>query len=199
MSDSSRRLHGLELFLRSQQRPDTKASGIHARILDDVTHVNLRGVASDADFNDRVTKVLDQALPIDSNTVSIRENRIYWLGPDEWLVVSTSADGPSLATRLENELKNIHSSVNDISGGQVTFTLSGENVECVLNKACTLELDADTFKPGHCAQSGLAKASVLIGCIDQSRTFELIVRRSFADYVARWLRHAARHHGIEFR
>ncbi|MDA0680692.1 MAG: hypothetical protein O3A13_08450 [Proteobacteria bacterium] len=199
MSDSSRRLHGLEFFLRSQQRPDTKASGIHARILDDVTHVNLRGNSNDAEFNRGVEKVLGQALPVEPNTVSIRESHIYWLGPDEWLVVSKAADSPGLATRLENTLRNIHSSVNDISGGQVTFTLSGENVERVLNKACTIDFDAGTFKPGHCAQSGLAKASVLIGCIEQSRTFELIVRRSFADYVARWLRHAARHHGIEFR
>ena len=46
---------------------------------------------------------------------------------------------------------------------------------------------------GACAQTGLAKASMLIACLDeQEPLFEIIVRRSFADYVIRWLKNAAR-------
>jgi sarcosine oxidase subunit gamma len=52
---------------------------------------------------------------------------------------------------------------------------------------------------GACAQSGLAKASMLIGRIDDAEpVFEIIVRRSFADYVLRWLNHAAADFGVEF-
>jgi sarcosine oxidase subunit gamma len=199
MPDSARRQHGLECFLRSHQPPDLSEAKIKAQVLNDVAHVNLRGDANDNLFRSLAETTLGQSLPLEPNTVSTGKHRVYWLGPDEWLIISTATDAFNLADKLGQDLGKVHASVNDISGGQVTLRLEGDELRNVLSKGCTVDFHVSTFKPGDCVQSGLAKANVLIGCVDQPNAFELVVRRSFAEYLALWLQHAARDHGIEFR
>lgn len=198
MSESLSRSHGLERFLRSFQRPESEAIGVQARVLSDITQINLRGNPNDVQFKTAAQNVLGQPLPIEPNIVTDAEHRVYWLGPDEWLIVSAAFDAPRIAGRLVTELSNLPVAVNDISGGQVTLRLSGSSVVDVLSKGCTLDFHPNVFRPGDCAQSGLAKAAVLIGCVDRA-TVELIVRRSFSEYVSTWLQRAAQDCGIEFR
>ncbi len=47
------------------------------------------------------------------------------------------------------------------------------------------------FAPGHCAQSGLAKARILLRQIDATPRFEVFVERSHAEYLWLWLKDAA--------
>ena len=68
----------------------------------------------------------------------------------------------------------------------------------LLAKGCTLDLHPDEFKAGECAQTGLAKANVLIARIAAPEGFELLVRRTFADYLVQWLHHAGREFEIDF-
>jgi len=68
----------------------------------------------------------------------------------------------------------------------------------VLAKGCTLDLHPRSFATGRCAQTGLAKASILISKFDDVPTFEVFVRRSFAEYLALWLQHAGAGYGILF-
>ena len=199
MSDSLRRLHGLESFLQSGQQVTPAEPGVQAHVLDHVSQINLRGDGEDADFLKGVEATLGQALPLAPNTITSGEHHVYWLGPNEWLIVSTATKASALAAGLQDALVNQHVAINDVSGGQVTISLKGDKVRDTLSKGCPIDLHIDAFGPGDCAQSGLAKAGVLMGCFDGPDTLELIVRRSFADYVARWLQHAARDVGIEFR
>lgn len=191
MSDSLPRRHGLETFLRSRQAPQSETTGVLAVVLEAITQVNLRGNAQDAQFVKSAGKVLGQPLPIEPNTISRGEHRVYWLGPDEWLIVSEAASAQALASALQSELENRHAAVNDISGGQVTLRLTGANAADVLAKGCTLDFHPDLFKAGDCAQSGLGKANVVIGCIEPAASYEIVVRRSFAEYLALWLQRAA--------
>lgn len=92
----------------------------------------------------------------------------------------------------------MHAGINDISGGNIGMHLSGENIRDVFAKGCTLDFHPQVFKVGDCAQSGLAKANVVFGLIEEGATFELIVRRSFADYLLQWLRQAGREYEVEF-
>ena len=89
----------------------------------------------------------------------------------------------------------MHVSVNDVTGGQTVITLSGPNAREVLSKGCPLDLHPLVFRPGDCAQTLLAKANVTLRCIDDTPSYELIVRRSFADYTALWLQDAALEYG----
>ncbi len=153
----------------------------------EVGHVNLRGSAADKEFVSAAEAALGQPLPLAANTVSIADHRVYWLGPDEWQVVTALAAVNELVATLEDRLAGRHVAINNVSGGQVALHLEGSDVPDLLARGCTLDLHPDVFGPGDCAQSGLAKANVLIGCIDASPVYEIIVRRSFSEYLLRWL------------
>ena len=102
------------------------------------------------------------------------------------------------AGSLEEASQDRHVAVNDLSGGQIALELKGPNCRDLLAKGCTLDLHPSVFSVGDCAQSGLAKASVLIALTDETPTFLVVVRRSFSDYLCRWLAHAGSDEGIVF-
>ena len=164
----------------------------------DLGHINLRGDPQDAAFIAAVERVLGQALPIDANTISLGDHRIYWLGPDEWLLVTAADPVSDLVDRLQHALAKLHAAVNDVSGGQVVLSLSGSSVRDVLAKGCTLDFHPQVFRTGTCAQIGLAKATVILGLGGDVDTFEIVVRRSFSAYLIRWLQQAGADSGIEF-
>ena len=154
----------------------------------DLGHVNLRGDSGDDHFVDRVAKVIGQRLPVEPNTLSVADHRVYWLGPNEWQIVTEPGRAAEIVNDLEDALIDRHIAVNNLSGGQVALHLTGTDVPELLALACTLDLDPSVFGVGDCAQSGLAKANVLLGYIDAAPVYEIIVRRSFSEYLLRWLR-----------
>jgi len=149
-------------------------------------HVNLRGDPDDAEFVDTAGSILGQPLPLEANRMTAAgSRRVYWLGPDEWLVVTPADDVGPLIADLEAGLSDRHVAINDLSGGNVAFRLAGDEARSVLAKGCTLDLHPSVFATGACAQTGLARANVLLGLLGDGPTFELTVRRSFADYLER--------------
>lgn len=174
-------------------------SELTVQIVEDVGQVNLRGDPQDVTFTKVVQDVLGQALPIEANTISKDKHCICWLGPDEWLLVTASKEAPELTARLQDSLAAQHAAVNDLSGGQVVLRLSGESVRKLFAKGCTLDFHPDVFRTNTCAQSGLAKANALFVYSEEPNTFDVIVRRSFSDYLIRWMQKAGDDLGIEFR
>ena len=159
-------------------------------------HLDLRGDPGDSGFTSAAAGVLGFRLPTAPNA-AVGEGGLLalWLGPDEWLVVTPPDAQTSLAQSLETALDGIHASVADVTGGQTVITLSGPKARDVLAKGCPLDLHPAVFRPGDCAQTLLAKANVTLRCVDDSPSYELIVRRSFADYTALWLQDAALEYG----
>ena len=171
--------------------------GIKSRQVTDAGYLNLRGNPQDKAFRKAVEATLGQPLPVEPNTISAGDRRIYWLGPDEWLLVLPES-APALASDLSAALADLHAAVNDVSGGYLAIRLAGSDSRNLFAKGCTLDFHPDVFAVGACAQSGLGKAAVLFGMLDDEPTFEVIVRRSFAEYLVKWLTHAGREYGIEF-
>jgi len=154
-------------------------------------HINLRGDAADAGFASAVERVLGTPLPTTPNTVAAgREGVVYWLGPDEWLLVTPGEREGVVASTLRGALGDVFSSVTEIGSGQTLIVLQGPTVRDLLAKECPFDLAAPSFAPGACAQTRLAKAAVLLRPLDGD-AMELIVRRSFADYLWTWLVDAA--------
>jgi sarcosine oxidase subunit gamma len=199
MSELLTRRHGLEFLLAELGGSRMADPGVSVTIRGDLGHINLRGRASDAGFLPPVEKLLGQALPIEPNTVSGERHQVFWLGPDEWLIVTPAAGALELAERLRQATSGTHASVNDISGGQIALMLQGAECRELLAKGCTLDLHPSVFAAGDCAQSGLARANVLLALMDATPTFMIVVRRSFSDYLCRWLAHAGSDVGIAFR
>ena len=198
MSEVSPPRHGLEAFMGMAPDNSGGDNTVSLTVRGDLGHVNLRGAATDRDFLQAVEGVLEQPLPVAPNTMSQGGHRVFWLGPDEWLVVTAAPQAVDVAPALQQATSQMHASVNDLGGGQVALLLEGERARDLLAKGCTLDLHPQVFKPGDCAQSGLAKANVLLGLTADAPTFIIVVRRSFADYLCRWLARAGREFGIVF-
>jgi len=158
--------------------------------------VNLRGNLDDASFTDAVQGVLGIALPTEPNTVvESGDITVFWLAPTEWFV-RTVADGErDLIARLEEALAGQHIATNDVTGNFTTIELAGPHARDVLEKGCTLDLHPRAFAPGECAQTLLSHAGILIRPVHDGQAFELVVRRSFADYTFIWLEDAAVEYG----
>lgn len=192
------RRHGLEPFLSSAAVSAGGTNGVEVLVQPNLGHINLRGSLHKTGIAEAAERELGQALPAIPNTMTLGNHRVFWLGPDEWLIMTGIDDAGGLAERLRASMSGSHTAVNDISGGQVALQLAGKHARDLLAMGCTLDFHPDVFRPGDCAQSGLAKANVLIGLLDDSPVFDLVVRRSFSDYLCRWFAHAGRDFGMAF-
>ena len=160
-------------------------------------HVNLRGDSGDEAFQGGVEKAVGARVPTTPNTVArAGERAIVWLGPDEWLVVSSPESREGVGDGLEEALSGLHVAVNDISSGQTIIRLRGPRARDLLSKGCPLDLHPRVFGTGQCAQSHIGKSNALIIQVDDVPTYDVIVRRSFADYLARWMLHSGMEYDI---
>lgn len=188
MVDQPRYRHGLESVLASL--PVHGGGNISLHIHSQRAYLNLRGPADARDFGAAVQAQLGTALPTRPNTVREGRQRIFWLGPDEWLIEIHAVDAGPLQRELGRALSASPHSLNDVSGGLTCLSLEGGAARELLSRGCTLDLHPTRFGAGDCAQTGLARAAVLlVGNGDPARV-EIIVRRSFAAYVVRWLVHS---------
>lgn len=156
-------------------------------------HVNIRGASDNKKFTSAAKKALGAELPTRANTFLVAgENTVLWLGPNEWLVITPSGKATALIEKFEKLLGNTFSAVNDVSGGNTVLEISGDKAQALLRKGCPLDLHHSVFSTGQCAQTVIAKTSMLLWQTDKAPVYKLAVRRSFADYLGLWLADAAR-------
>ncbi len=137
-------------------------------------------------------QVLGQAMPLVANTYSSGTHRVYWLGPDEWLIETDAENAAALSGELGEALADFNVAINDVSGGHVAQRLSGPESRTVLAKGCTIDLHPREFGPGQCARTALARATVLLAAGSEPDSYTIIAARSFTDYLRHWLTHAAK-------
>lgn len=189
------------LGLEAQRARDEAAAAVslHEKALP--AAVNLRGIGDDPAFLEAVTQALGLALPLEANTTaSNAEVAILWLGPNEWLVIQHEATPDAeahLATRLRNAPGDFHSAVTEVGESLVCIHLAGARAADVIAKGCPLDLHPGVFGgAGRCAQSHLSKTAITLHKVSDDEgggpAFDLYTRRSFADYLWRWLSDAAR-------
>jgi len=154
--------------------------------------INLHGDLADGDFLAGVQEVLGIAPPGEPNTLRRQGDfAILWLGPDEWWIKGPPGAEGALAGRLREALASCHAAIVDVTDTRTIIRIVGRSARALLAKGCTLDLHPRVFGPDRCAQSGLAKAGVLIHQLDDEPTFDVYVLRSFADYLWTWLEDAA--------
>jgi sarcosine oxidase subunit gamma len=154
--------------------------------------INLRGRSGNTGFQAATLKVLGCEPPSAPNTVvDSGDYRIYWLGPDEWLIMTAAGQQDELKASLHKALSGVFSSVVDNTSGLTTLHITGDNAATLLATDCPLDLHPREFKAGQCAQTRLAKAGMTLSPLVDEAGFEVIIRRSFADYLLLWLQDAA--------
>lgn len=155
-------------------------------------YLNLRARDNATGFLAATLKVLGCEPPTAANTViESGEYRIYWLGPDEWLVVTPAGQQDRVKSELLVALDGVFCSVVDNSSGLTTLHITGDNASALLATDCPFDLHPREFKTGQCAQTRLARAGMTISPLADGAGFEVIIRRSFADYLLLWLQDAA--------
>jgi len=155
--------------------------------------VGLRGRGEDARFLQAVESVAGVAPPLAAGHAATGLlATLLWLGPDEWLLASETQEGADLVVRLRTAFKGIAAAATDLSDARVVFCVAGIRARDVLSKGCPIDLHPRAFGQGRCAQSLLAKASVIVHQRGPEPTFDLYVARSFAEYVEAWLLEAGR-------
>ncbi|WP_176080150.1 sarcosine oxidase subunit gamma [Paraburkholderia tropica] len=183
-------LIGAEDLLKVQDARGSKAFAMREQPFRDL--VNVRGELSDAAFVEAFERTVGCRPPAAPNTVARSANYdVLWLGPDEWLVRS-SAPVPAgvLEAKLAPEIGECYAAAVDVGSGYTVVEVEGTRVRDVLSRGCPVDLHPSLFKPGQCAQSLYFKASIVLIPIAADR-YELVVRRSFADYFCRIMLDAA--------
>ncbi|MCT9930836.1 sarcosine oxidase subunit gamma [Planotetraspora sp. A-T 1434] len=159
-----------------------------------LTQVNLRVDPKSRAAAD-IGLALGAPLPTEPNTYASADSDVFWLGPDEWLIVGAGARA-DLEPRLRAaatgavEAGRVHVGITDVSAQRTALVVGGPKARDLLAHGCALDLHPRTFGPGRCAQTMLARAQVLLAAREGGE-FRVFVRSSFAGYLAAWLLDAA--------
>jgi sarcosine oxidase, subunit gamma len=132
-------------------------------------------------------------LPTAPNTwVPAGTGRAIWLGPDEWLLTTTTETPQELEARVRAAVLPLGGSATDVSAQRIGLRLTGAQVRDVLAKGCSIDAHPRVFGRGSSAQSTLGQAGVvLLALSDAGDDYVVLVRSSFAGYLADWLLDAA--------
>ncbi|HEY9550185.1 MAG TPA: sarcosine oxidase subunit gamma family protein, partial [Kiloniellaceae bacterium] len=107
-----------------------------------------------------------------------------------------------LRSALADAAGGLNAAVTEVGESLACISVTGPMARAVIAKGCPLDLHPRAFGggphngQGHCAQSHLSHAAITLHQVSdddgQGPAFDLYVRRSFSDYLWRWLEDAAR-------
>lgn len=174
-------------------KPD-KQSTITLREQAFLGHLVLRGGAIALD--NALRKVLNLSLPARPLSLTQKDDySVQWLSPDEWLLIVPQGEEFDTERRLREQLNGEHYAIVNVSGGQTLLTLTGKNVLPLLMKSAVYDVHPANFPSGKGVTTVFANTPMVLRRPDEAR-WELVVRRSFADYLFRWLLDAGAEYGI---
>lgn len=159
-------------------------------------HLILRGGAIVLD--EAVRGVLGFGLPGRPNTLSQDKDgqrSIQWLSPDEWLLIVPGGEEFPLEGKLREALGDAHYAIVNVSGGQTLLELEGDKARELLMKSTPYDVHPDAFPVGKGVTTVFAKANLILRRPTEER-WELVLRRSFADYCYRWILDAGAEYAI---
>lgn len=171
------------------------SAGIRLREKKLLGHLTLRGDGHDAAFAVGVEQATGLPLPGALQLLSQGDSSLQWLGPDEWLLIVPSGEEFGAEQRLRKALDGQHFQVVNVSGGQTLLELSGAKVRELLMKSTSYDVHPNNFPIGKAVATVFAKSQLVIRHTGED-TWELLVRRSFADYFWLWLQDASREYGL---
>ncbi len=139
-----------------------------------------------------VAPVLGFPLPQSPNTVaSNRGISALWLATNEWLVLTRPGSEEAVYASLRQALDGIHSLLVDVSDRWTTLMVAGAHAVSVLGKGTSVATGSPALAVGRCYQTRLFSTPVIIRPVDGRPSFDVLVDSTYAEYLWRWLNHAA--------
>jgi len=156
-----------------------------------ILKINLRGDINNKDFTSKVGKILEIIMPVEVGSIILKkEILIITTGPNEWLIISNNViKNDNNNQELENILyetisKNNLGSVTNVTDQFIVFSLKGSNIFEILSKSSPF--DFDKLLDNCSAQTLLNNIDVTIIKKDNENV-DLLVRRSFSEYLWDWI------------
>jgi sarcosine oxidase subunit gamma len=186
-------LHHADLDSLAKVGP--KQGGVHLREHKLLGHLTLRLNPENDDQLAAAERVLGVALPLQPLTsVENGSYSVRWMSPDEWLILVPGLEAFDVESKFRDEMGGHYSLVNS-SGGSTVLELSGPDVVELLKRCTPIDLPPKRFPVGKVVSTVFAKSSAIIRRTGEQR-FELVIRRSFSDYIWLWLQETSREFGL---
>ena len=149
-----------------------------------VKKINLRLDPNNKDCISSYSDILSTMLPTKANTYSVNaiNEKVIWLGPDEWLIVS---DDDNAFLKLLNKIRNLEASVTDVSENRTIIRIRGKYIYVLLSKFLVLDLEKNLSTNSSCAQTLFVKVPVLLvrNHHDGTPEIDIFTNRSHANYI----------------
>ena len=118
-------------------------------------------------------KFPEEAMHVNSNN----ETRIFWNGPNNWIVVSNNKE---ILSNIKKKCDDKNFAVTDLSHSRTVIELKGNNVKEILKKGCPINFSE--FKLNNCANSIFHGITITIDMINADpETFRIFALRSFGE------------------
>jgi len=183
--------------LKSIAEQGNQEAGIILQELALLDHLVIRGNTADASLKAGLESVAGLTLPSTLQSDENGDTVIRWISPDEWLVTTTLSAGFELEQKLRDAIDS-HIAIVNVSGGQTLLNISGPDAEEMLRKTTSYDIHISNMPMGKVVTSLFGKAQAVIRRTGEQE-FEVIIRRSFADYCWLWLQDACGEFGFTIR
>ena len=184
--------------LKTVAKKGAQDAGVILQELALLDHLVLRGNVENAAFAAGVESALGMALPVNLQSAEHEGRVIRWISPDEWLVTMAGGTGFELEQQLRETIGDTHFAIVNVSGGQTVITVEGTDAEEMLKKCTPYDIHISHMPVGKVVTSLFGKSQAVIRRTGEQR-FELVIRRSFADYCWLWLQDACAEFGFSVK
>ncbi|MDQ7051212.1 MAG: sarcosine oxidase subunit gamma family protein [Enterobacterales bacterium] len=180
---------------------EIKASNAHY-LLEEVEygHLNIRVGRENRCFTQALHDVTGLQLPKTSlQVVQNDEFRLYWISPDEFLLLVAVGREFEIEKKIRANIKNTdsanHYAILNVSSAQAFLKLSGSRAQSIIKKSTAYDIHPSNLPVGKAVTTTFAKTQVILcrtkekdlNTTSNSEEYSIIVRRSFSDYVWRWI------------
>lgn len=150
--------------------------------------INLRGNVKDSKFKQGAQSIFGASLPDKPNTISSTDtHKLFWLGPDEWLVHVPLALLEQNINAIRQLMTDQLVAATEVSDYYSVIELSGPQALEIIASASPFDTRPHHFDLGQCAQTRFGHASILLWPEGDAPSFQLQVRWSYAKYVYDYL------------
>ncbi|MDB0031979.1 sarcosine oxidase [Alphaproteobacteria bacterium] len=136
------------------------------------------------------------SLPLEYPQVAVNQNlRILWIGLDTWLCISPNKNLHDLIMKTCNENDF---AITDLSHSRAVIEIKGDRCLDVIKKGSPLNVNADVFKEGNCANTTYNGINVLIDFVSSNPiSMKIFALRSFGGSFYHSITDAALEFGYE--
>ena len=128
------------------------------------------------------------------------EYTALWLGPSEWMLLTPENEESAITATIETAIQAIHHQLTDVSDYYTIIRLSGQRSREMLMKLTTLDMHPAKFPQGAVKGSIFGRVPATLHYPAEASAdepvFDLIIRRSHADYLWCLLALAGHEYGL---